>query len=88
MRFSCSPHRRIGKELEKELEMEEQNGEGGDKTGVSGTEGGVDEHNDGAENTVKSMCRELSKRIYNMPQQIRAVHAQREKEKGNEVCTN
>uniref|UniRef100_A0A158RA96 TPR_REGION domain-containing protein n=1 Tax=Taenia asiatica TaxID=60517 RepID=A0A158RA96_TAEAS len=76
---------RIGREIERELEMDEQNGERDDKVAATGTEGGEERNNDEDEKALKSICRDLSKRICNMPQQIRAVHAQREKEKGNEA---
>lgn len=37
---------------------------------------------------VKSGCAGLRERVRNMPHHIRAVNAQREKEKGNEVSLN
>ena len=38
--------------------------------------------------SVKPTCKGLRERASTMPQYIRAVHAQREKEKGNEVGCN
>ncbi|KAL5102886.1 Sperm-associated antigen 1 [Taenia crassiceps] len=76
---------RIGKEIEKELELDEQNDERSDRVAATCTEGGKERNTDEDEKGIKSICKGLSKRIRNMPQQIRAVHAQREKEKGNEA---
>lgn len=66
--------------------MDEQKGERSDGVAAIGTEKDEERTNEEDEKAVKGTCKGLSKRIRNMPQQIRAVHAQREKEKGNEVC--
>uniref|UniRef100_A0A915EX60 RNA-polymerase II-associated protein 3-like C-terminal domain-containing protein n=1 Tax=Echinococcus canadensis TaxID=519352 RepID=A0A915EX60_9CEST len=76
---------KIGKEIEKELEMDERDEEKSNEIAAVGAEKGEERKNNDNEKAVKSVCRDLSKRIHNMPRQIRVVHAQREKEKGNEA---
>ena len=71
---------RIGKEIEKELKEDEEkaaqqcNGDS-KKTGKKTAK----------DESLRPTCKGLRERANLMPRHIRSVHAQREKEKGNEV---